>query len=156
MDNNDILRRIRYTFDLNDDKMMKLFAVGGIEATRAEISDWLRPQDNPDQKRLVDKELAAFLNGFIVHKRGARDGEQPKPEKSLNNNLILRKLKIAMNYKDEDIIAIMDLVDFPIGKHELSALFRKPTQSQYRVCKDQFLRNFIFGLQVKHRGTEPF
>ncbi|MFY0605987.1 MAG: DUF1456 family protein [Cyclobacteriaceae bacterium] len=156
MDNNDILRRLRYTFEFGDDQMIKLFANGGIEVTRAEVSDWLKSRDHPEQKKLVDKQLAAFLNGLIIKNRGKRDGEQPKPEKSLNNNQILRKLKIALNYRDEDIIAIMDLIDFPIGKHELSALFRKPTQNQYRVCKDQFLRNFIFGLQVKHRGTEPF
>ncbi len=155
MDNNDILRRIRYTFELSDDKMIKLFSLGGLEATRAEVSDWLKTQDNPEQKQLIDKQLAAFLNGLIVKNRGARDGEQPKPEKSLNNNLIMRKLKIALNYRDEDIIDVLDLVDLPIGKHEISALFRKPTQSQYRVCKDQFLRNFIFGLQVKYRGNEP-
>jgi len=152
MDNNDILRRIRYTFDFSDDKMIKLFTLGGLEATRSEVSNWLKTEDNPEQKQLIDKELAAFLNGLIVKNRGARDGEQPKPEKSLNNNQILRKLKIAMNYRDDDMIAILDLVDFPIGKHELSALFRKSTQSQYRACKDQFLRNFIYGLQVKHRG----
>ncbi|MFT6883694.1 MAG: hypothetical protein ACJAVY_002500 [Marinoscillum sp.] len=155
MDNNDILRRLRFTFDLNDDKMMAAFALGGFAATRAEVSEWLKPADNPEQKPLVDKNLAAFLNGFIIKKRGARDGEQPKPEKSLNNNMILRKLKIALNFKDEDILDIMQLIDLPMSKHELSAFFRKPTQSQYRVCKDQFLRNFLLGLQHKLRGTEP-
>ena len=72
-------------------------------------------------------------------------------EKTLNNNLILRKLKIALNLKAEDIIAVLNLADLYISKHELSAFFRKPTQKQYRMCKDQFLRNFLHGLQLKHR-----
>ena len=151
MNNNDILRRIRYAFDFDDTKMMALFASGGQEVSRAEISDWLKKDDNPDQKSLYDKQLATFLNGLINDKRGKREGEQPKPEKTLNNNIIFRKLRIALNLKDDDIIAIYDLVDMIISKHELSAIFRKPTQRQFRPCKDQFLRNFLHGMQLKYR-----
>ncbi len=154
MNNNDILRRIRYAFDFNDTKMMHLFASGGQEVTRAEISDWLKKDDNPDQKGLYDKQLAIFLNGLINDKRGKREGEQPKPEKTLNNNIIFRKLRIALNLKDDDIIAIYDLVDMIISKHEISAIFRKPTQRQYRPCKDQFLRNFLHGMQLKYRNDK--
>ena len=154
MNNNDILRRIRYAFDFNDTKMMALFASGGQEVTRAEISDWLKKDDNPDQKSLYDKQLAVFLNGLINDKRGKREGEQPKQEKTLNNNIIFRKLRIALNLKDDDIIAIYDLVDMIISKHEISAIFRKPTQRQYRPCKDQFLRNFLHGMQLKYRGDK--
>jgi uncharacterized protein YehS (DUF1456 family) len=98
---------------------------------------------------LYDKELAIFLTGFIVEKRGKKEGEEPKPEKSLNNNIIFRKLKIALNYKDEDILEILDQRGMRISKHELSAFFRHPDQPQYRPCKDQILRNFLHGLQAK-------
>ena len=151
MNNNDILRRLRYTFDLSDDKMMETFALGGYEANRSEISDWLKKDDHPEQKSLFDKSLSHFLNGFIVKNRGAKEGVVMIAEKTLNNNLILRKLKIALNLKAEDIIAVLNLADLYISKHELSAFFRKPTQKQYRMCKDQFLRNFLHGLQLKHR-----
>lgn len=151
MNNNDILRRTRYTFDLSDDQMIKVFALADHEATRAEISDWLKKDDNPEQKQLFDKELAIFLNGFINLKRGKKEGEQPKPEKSLNNNLVLRKFKIALNLKDEDMLEILDLANFRFGKSELSALFRKPDHKHFRKCKDQVLRNFIYGMQLKYR-----
>ena len=151
MNNNDILRRIRYTFDLNDNKMMETFALGGYEATRAEISDWLKKDDHPEQKSLYDKSLAHFLNGFIVKNRGKKEGVVMVAEKTLNNNLILRKLKIALNLQAEDMIAVLGLADLYISKHELSAFFRKPTQKHYRICKDQFLRNFLHGLQLKYR-----
>ena len=65
--------------------------------------------------------------------------------------MIFRKLKIALNLKDEDILEILKLVDLRIGKHELSAFFRNPSQSQYRPCQDQFLRNFLHGMQLKYR-----
>lgn len=154
MQNNDILRRIRYTFDLNDDKMMKAFAEGGIAATRAQVSSWLKREEDEDFVSLYDKHLATFLNGFIILKRGKRDGPQPKAEKTLNNNLILRKIKIALKLKDEDILEILKLADFRLSKHELSAFFRKPGQSQYRLCLDQVLRRFLQGLQLKYRKDD--
>ncbi|MGB0886259.1 MAG: DUF1456 family protein, partial [Chitinophagales bacterium] len=92
-----------------------------------------------------------FLNGFINEKRGKREGEQPKPEKTLNNNIILRKLKIALNLKDTDVIDMLDLAGLKFSKHELSAFFRKPDQKQYRACKDQFLRNFLYGMELKYK-----
>ena len=151
MNNNDVLRRLRYTFDFDDETMIKIFGLAEYTATRADVSDWLKKDDNPEQKSLHDKYLAIFLNGFINLKRGKREGPQPKPEKTLNNNLILRKLKIALNLKDHDILDILDMANFQLGKHELSAFFRKPTQSQFRFCKDQVMRNFLHGLQIKYR-----
>jgi uncharacterized protein YehS (DUF1456 family) len=71
-----------------------------------------------------------------------------------NNNLILRKLRIALNLKEEDMLAIFALRSFRLSAHELSAFFRNPSQAQYRECKDQVLRNFLMGLQQKFRPKE--
>lgn len=151
MDNNDILRRVRYIFNLNDTKMMSIFASTGYKATRAQISDWLKKDDDPAFKKCNDSQLAIFLNGFINEKRGKKEGAQPEPETRLNNNLIFRKLRIALNLKDEDILHILETADFQISKHELSAFFRKVGHKHYRPCKDQILRNFLQGLQDKYR-----
>lgn len=150
MTNNDIMRRIRYTFDLNDSKMIDLFGLADYQVTRAQISDWLKKNEDPAYQKLNDHKLAIFLNGFINDKRGKKEGKQPLPEKRLNNNIIFRKLKIALNLKDDDILKILDLVEMHISKHELSAFFRNPDQNQYRPCEDQILRNFLHGLQVKY------
>ena len=154
MTNNDILRRLRYTFDLNDNQVIEVFALAGLEVTRAQISEWLKKDDDPDYKPIFDPQLAVFLTGFIIHKRGKKEGEEPKSEKKLNNNIVFRKLKIALSLKDEDITEILELVDFRMSKHELSAFFRNPTQNQYRPCKDQVLRNFIHGLQVRYHSKD--
>ena len=153
MTNNDILRRLRYTFELNDDKVMATFSSGGYEATRSEISDWMKKDDEEAYKNLGDKYLAAFLNGFIHLKRGKKEGEQPVPEKKLNNNIILRKLKIALNLQDEDILTVLDLADLRFSKSELSAFFRKSDHRHYRECKDQIIRNFLHGLQIKYKDS---
>ncbi len=151
MTNNDILRRIRYTFAFNDSKIIALFGSGGQQVTRGQISDWLKKDDDPAFQACNDKQMATFLNGLINDKRGKKEGPQPQPEKRLTNNIILLKLKIALNLKAEDILKIMELAEFPIGKPELSAFFRKPGHPHYRACKDQILRNFLKGMQLQYR-----
>jgi len=151
MTNNDILRRLRYTFDFDDSKMIALFELADHKVTRTEISDWLKKEEDSAYQECSDKLLAIFLNGLIVDKRGKRDGPQPKPEQELNNNIIFRKLRIALNMRDDDILAVMMLADFRMSKHELSAFFRKPGHRHFRFCKDQILRNFLKGLQLKFR-----
>lgn len=150
MNNNSILRRLRFTFDFNDNKMIELFDLAGKTVTRAEVSDWLKKEDDEEFKNLNDQQLASFLNGLIAMNRGKKEGEEPRAEKKLNNNIIFRKLKIALNYRDEDILNVYELMNFQISKHELSAFFRKPEHQHYRLCKDQFLRNFLQGLQLKY------
>lgn len=154
MSNNDILRRIRYTFDLNDTKMIDIFGLADLNVTRAQISDWLKKDDDPAFQELSDVQMSTFLNGFIIEMRGKKEGPQPEPEKVINNNIVFRKLKIALNLKDEDILDIFDLVDMRLSKHELSAFFRSPNQSQFRPCKDQFLRNFLQGMQIKYHDRK--
>jgi uncharacterized protein YehS (DUF1456 family) len=154
MTNNDVLRRIRYIFDYNDTTMMAIFELADHKVSREQISGWLKKDDDPDYKALTDTQLAIFLNGLINHRRGKKDGPQPAPEKSLNNNIIFRKLKIALNLKEEDTLAILELANLRISKHELSAFFRRADHKHYRACKDQVLRNFLKGLQLKYRPAE--
>ncbi|MCH2045915.1 MAG: DUF1456 family protein, partial [Saprospiraceae bacterium] len=123
--------------------------------TRAEVCDWLKKDEDPEQMILTDEQLAIFLNGLINQKRGKKEGPQPTPEKELTNNIILRKLKIALNLKDQDMLTILDAAGMHISKHELSAFFRRPTQKQYRECKDQILRKFIYGLKLKYHKQLP-
>lgn len=154
MKNNIILRQFRYIFDLSDDQMIHLFGAAGMVVSRSQVSDWLKKEEDDNYKQITDIELATLLNGFINEKRGKPVGEQPPPEKRLNNNIIFRKFKIALNLKDADILELFESVGLKISKHELSAIFRNPKQVQYRECEDQFLRNFLHGLQVKHRPSK--
>ena len=153
MTNNDILRRIRYALDLNDDTMMAIFASADQGASRAEVSDWLKKEEDPDFQPCSDETLARFLNGLINHKRGKREGAQPAVEQRLSNNMIFMKLKIALNLRADAVLEILALADFQMSRHELSALFRKPYHKHYRVCQDQVLRNFLHGMQIKYRGA---
>ena len=152
MDNNDILRRIRYTFNFNDSKMIELFALANHKVNRAEISDWLKKEDERTFQELPDNMLAIFLNGLIVDKRGKREGVQPVPEDVLDNNIILKKLKIALDLQTDDIVELFESIDKKISIHEISAFLRNPKQGKYRACNDQYLRNFLSALQTYYRG----
>ncbi|MBE9527343.1 MAG: DUF1456 family protein [Proteobacteria bacterium] len=153
MTNNDVLRRVRYIFDFNDAKMIAIFAAADEVVTREQISIWLKKEEDEDYLNLTDTQMAIFLNGLINVKRGKKDGPQHPPEKRLTNNIIFMKLKIALNLKAEDVLAIMNLAEFHLSKHELSAFFRKAEHKHYRECKDQILRNFLKGLQLKYRQS---
>ncbi|AEL27797.1 YehS family protein [Cyclobacterium marinum] len=153
MQNNDVIRSLRYTFDFGDDQMIKIFSLAELEVTRAEVSDWLKRDDDPEAKPISDFKLAVFLNGLINYKRGKKEGSQPVPESRLTNNQIIRKIKIALQLQTEDIIEILALAGRDMSKHEISAFFRKPDQHQYRLCRDQVLRNFLQGLQKKFRAS---
>jgi len=148
---NDCLRRVRYILDLDDKEVIALFAQAEQRVTRAQVIAWLKKDDDPDYRECSDMMFATFLNGLINQRRGRKDGPQPKPEQSMNNNLVLRKLKIAFNLQAEEILSILSLADLDISKHELSAFFRRPDHKHYRDCKDQILRNFLTGLQIKYR-----
>jgi len=152
----DIFRRIRYILDLDDARMIAVFAEAERDVTRAQISAWLKKDDDPDCEEYTDAIFATFLNGLINQKRGKKDGPQPDPEENLNNNVVLRKLKIAFDLQADEMLSILSLADLYISKHELSALFRRPGHKHYRDCKDQFLRNFLKGLQIKYRGESLF
>ena len=154
MTNNDILRRLRYTFDFDDAQMIAIFALADLDVRRGHIIAWLLKDDDPAFEDCNDRMLATFLNGLISLKRGKKDGPQPKPEMRLTNNLVLMKLKIALSLQSHDILAITESAGFTLSAPELSSFMRRPGHRNYRECKDQVLRHFMKGLQIKFRG-EP-
>jgi len=152
MTNNDCLRRIRYILDLSDSQMMDIFAQANQDVTRAEVSAWLKKDDDADFEKCRDVTFATFLNGLIHEKRGKKEGPQPEPEQRLNNNIIFMKLKIAFNLQAEGIVSILALAGLRVSKSELSAFFRRPDHKHFRKCQDQILRNFLKGLQLQYRN----
>ena len=70
----------------------------------------------------------------------------------LSNNDILKKLRVALKMRDDDIVKVLSLVDFKISKSELGAFFRSEDHPKYMVCQDQILRNFLNGLIIYKRG----
>jgi uncharacterized protein YehS (DUF1456 family) len=151
MTNNDILRRLRYVFDLSDSQLIEIYSLADVKIQRKVVSAWLKKDDDEAFVECPDEQLASFLNGFIAFRRGNKPGPLPIPEKILNNNIILRKLKIAMDFKSKDMLETLESAGMALSDHELSALFRKAGHKHFRECQNQILRNFLEGLRIKFR-----
>jgi hypothetical protein len=72
----------------------------------------------------------------------------------MTNNDIFKKLRVALMLRDDQIVEILELVDFRITKSELGAFFRDEKHENYMECGDQVLRNFLNALVIHLRGTK--
>ena len=153
MINNDILRRLRFVFDYQNAKMIKIFAKVNQEVSQELLLNMLKKEEEEGYQPCNDKTMCQFLDGLIIDKRGLREGaEIPEPVSQINNNLTFKKLRVALEMREDDIISTLALADFNMSKSEFGALFRKPGHKHFKECGDQVLRNFLAGLSVKYRG----
>jgi uncharacterized protein YehS (DUF1456 family) len=151
--NNDVLRSLRYTLDISDAQMVDIIQLSGKKITVDELSPLLKKEDEEGFMTCDDELMAHFLDGLVYFKRGKDDSRPGQPfELPITNNIVLKKLRVAFELKEDDMHAIMNSVDCPVSKPEMSALFRKVGHSNYRACGDQFLRNFLKGLTLRVRG----
>ncbi|GAA4037881.1 DUF1456 family protein [Flavobacterium cheonhonense] len=72
----------------------------------------------------------------------------------MNNNDIFKKLRVALQLRDDQIEDILKLVDFRMSKGEIGNFFRNADHPKYVECGDQVLRNFLNGLVIHLRGTK--
>ncbi|MEZ9871753.1 DUF1456 family protein [Vibrio sp. 10N.261.51.C6] len=157
MTNNEILRRIQHALNLKNAQIIKAIEQADVTVAHDQVSNWLKDDNDKSCSKMKDKELAVFLNGFINLKRGKKEGEQPKPEVALTNNMIFMKLRIALNMKAEDVLDVLEVVGISLSKYEIGAYFRKPENKNYKVCEDQLLCDFLNGVQFTNRpDSEEF
>jgi len=153
MNHNDVLRSLRYMLKVNDAKMAEIIGLSGLEVNPLVLATYLKKEEEEGFVRCPDRVMAHFLDGLVIHRRGKDDSRPPLPvELPVTNNLILKKLRVAFELKEDDLHAILKSVNFPVSKPELSALFRKVGHDNYRPCGDQLLRNFLKGLTLRVRG----
>ena len=154
MINNDVLRSVRFMLKIDDAKLAAIITLGGgREVSAAELVTFLKREDEAGYV-LCDNELMAhFLDGLIIHRRGRDESAPPRPvEKAVTNNTVLKKLRVAFELREDDLISLMAAAGFEVSKPELSALFRNAEHKNFRPCGDQFLRNFLKALASRVRG----
>lgn len=159
MNNNDILRRLRFAFDFSNQAAVALFALdpsSSIKITKNDFLARLAKDDDDDFIACSDIELCAFLDGLIVSKRGLKEpapAPSSKPEGfRISKNDILKKLRIALSFREQEMMDTLHLGGSTLTKSELGALFRAPGHKHYRACGGQVLRNFIKGLTLQLRS----
>jgi uncharacterized protein YehS (DUF1456 family) len=158
MDNNDVLKRLRYALNIPDRKIVEMFASVDYAIGKDELEGIFKAEGEGGYVRCDDSLMEKFLDALVLSRRGKRkeDDAERRPrlsgQRHISNNDILKRLRIALELKDEELIAIMHLAGSEISKSELGALFRKSGHPNYRPCGDQFLRLFLSGLTAKYRG----
>ena len=149
MIHNDVLRSVRYMLDISDKKVIEIIKLGGMDVALEDLVTYLdkKEEDEEGFVRCPDEVMAHFLDGLVTFKRGKDESRPPQPiEVPVTNNIILKKLRVAFELKDDDIIALMGKTGMRVSKPELSAFFRRPDHRNYRDCGDQFLRHLLRGL----------
>ncbi|MBY0097890.1 DUF1456 family protein [Mesobacillus maritimus] len=170
MENNDILIRLRYALDIKNKDMVEIFKLGGVEVTKEEVLKILTKTDDSydydeDEPIAEDENIIkcnnrmfeSFLNGLITFKRGKQEPKPGQPERPAFsnesvNNILLKKVKIALALTSEDMIDLLAKAGVTITKGELSAILRKKGHKNYKECGDKYARNFLKGLAIKYRG----
>lgn len=149
MENNDFLRRLRYALNIHDEYILKCFNEGGAQLTVEELHAIFLRDEDENFLPCTSRRIEQFLDGLIVLKRGPRkESSVPPPADRLSNNLILKKLRIALELKEDAMLEVFKLGEFEVSKSELTALFRKPGHKNYKVCGDQLLKRFLKGLPL--------
>jgi uncharacterized protein YehS (DUF1456 family) len=154
---NDVLRSLRYLLKFNSAKVVEICNLGGYLVTKNEIHDFLRGEEDAEFVVCPDEVVAYFLDGLIFQKRG-KDENRPRPpiELPMSNNLVLKKLRVAFQLREEDMIDLIQSAgSFKFGKAELSAILRKKDHPNYRECGDQALRYFLKGLTLRLEIKAP-
>lgn len=155
MINNDVLRSLRFALDLSDNHIVVLCALAdpAFPVTAEEVNAWLKPENEPGFEVCGDEALAHILDGLIVHLRGRDEGQpQRKSETRIDNNLIMKKLRVAFQLRDADLHDIFQSAGFAVSKPELSAVFRQRDHKHFRKAGDQLMRYFLKGLVLRVRG----
>lgn len=131
-----LLNQLATALRLDDDRVAAILELGGAD---------------PSADRSTDEAVLAFLDGLIVDRRGPRDPSLPPPpaRDRLTNNLVLKKLRVALTLHEADMLRILDVGGSPMTNRELTTLFRKPGHKHYRKCSHEVLAAFLAGLAAE-------
>ncbi|MTD42654.1 DUF1456 family protein [Erwinia sp. CPCC 100877] len=150
---NDVLRSLRYILKAGNADLLRILALADTDVSAEQLTPWLKKEDDEGFVRCPDIILSAFLNGLIYDRRGKNESAPPLAvERRINNNIVLKKLRIAFALKTDDILAILTEQKFRVSLSEITAFMRAPGHKNYRECGDQMLRYFLRGLAVRHHG----
>lgn len=170
MDNNEFNRRIRYALRLDDAETQRLMKLGDYPVSEEQVAGFRCKEDEANYLACPDDALLALLDGLILDRRGpppakaagsqagASDSAQPSSSTAgkagadssvVNNNLVLKQLRIALSLRSDDIHDLITAGGGKIGKTEVGAFFRNPQARNYRRCGDQGVRWFLNGLAAR-------
>ncbi len=150
MNNNEVVKRLRYILDVDDSVLKEYFALGGCKLDDTSLQALLKSESDDAFQSCSDEQLTRFLDGLIIYRRGpSKQGRNPV---ALTNNVILKKVRIALELEARDLDNAFMLADYELSPHEISSLFRKPGTKHYIECSDEVFERFFNGLSLYFRS----
>lgn len=156
MDCNDLNRRVRYALMLDDADVAQILGLAGYQAVEQHVIGWRMKEGQEGHIACPPAALFAMLDGLIIQRRGPREDGKTEAQSTtkrdaLDNNDVLKQLRIALSLKSEDVHLLIQQGGGKLAKSEVNALFRKSSARNYRRCGDQVLRWFLAGLANQRR-----
>lgn len=151
MNNNEMIKRLRFILDIDDAALTECFTLAACPLTVENVSAFLKAEDDSSYQACSDEHMSRFLDGLIVFRRGPSKDGLRNPV-ALTNNLILKKVRIALELEARDLDNSFMLADCELSPHEISSLFRKPGTKHFVECSDHMLERFFSGLSLYFRS----
>jgi uncharacterized protein YehS (DUF1456 family) len=144
---NEVIYKLQQALSLTLEEMIEAYKLENYDMSQIHLKRLLTRRQEKDFMLCSYEELGVFLDGLVTLKRG------PSPKKphereviELSNNLILKKLRIALELKEAETEIIFGLADVELSKQQLASLFRKEGHKNFKVCSDELLMAFLEGL----------
>lgn len=168
MTNNDVLRRLRFALNLSDAEVRRLTGLMQVAVPEASLASWLAREGEPGFSLCPDLVLEALLDGLVLDRRGPPPAQPPERRPSgfgqrdaggpahlarFDNNMVLKKLRIALSYKESDMLNALAKGGMRMSPGELGGIFRHHGQTNFRPAGDQVVRAFLKGLTIQLRGV---
>ena len=144
---NDILFKIKTALSLTDKEMQETYSLTGFEMSQERLESILKRHQDKGFSEATYEELGLFLDGLVVLKRGEPSKKRDADEVfELTNNLIMKKLRVAMNLKESELVIIFALAEIVLTKRQIGSFFRKEGGKNFKPASDELLMAFIEGL----------
>jgi uncharacterized protein YehS (DUF1456 family) len=144
---NEILCRVQKALSLSTEEMIKTYTLEEYKMESSHLESLLKDREDDGFMLCSYEELGVFFDGLVVLKRGPSPKKKSKEEAvELTNNLILKKLRIALELKESETEIIFGLAEVELSKQQLASLFRKEGHKNFKACSDELLIAFLEGL----------
>ncbi len=144
---NDILFKLKKALSLSQEDIIKAYALADYEMTKERLESILKRRQDRGYQEATYEELGVFLDGLVLLKRGSSDKVANENEPiALTNNLILKKVRVAMELKEPELLILFALAEVELSKRQIGALFRKEGTKNFKACSDEVLMAFLEGL----------
>ena len=143
---NEILYRIQKALNLTNAEILEAYKLETYDMDPSHLESLLKRRHDDAFMLCSYEELGIFLDGLVTLKRGPSPKKKTDEAVELTNNLILKKLRIALELKEAQTEIIFGLAEIELSKQQMASLFRKEGHKNFKMCSDELLMSFLEGL----------